>query len=330
MSKRRKRGAFNLPAIRRGEIERDARDVGAAETEDFWRWLVAWCWHNEQNTGDPVGALIMAAGRMGRRNMTETEVEAILERAKAMRQRRSADALGRFLGVTYARRQRLGHTTTGSVDVRKQTRAVLRMRRRRLYWERRRRSRGARPRAEALTRTKPWEAEGMSRATWYRRRETSPQPAIAPLKSGGTNETSSQPAIFSYAECVLVSPERKQGPSEEGVYPKSTEQTLSPTSLVLEGGVLLTRRWIAAREKASPQPTAVFGPVPGGGRMMTVAMNGEGWAVVDGFGRVLADGFKSNASAWRWIDRQAGDPISRAEGVSEWIWSKNLDPFRGR
>ena len=53
-SKRRKQGAFSLPAIRRREIERHALHVGAADTEDLWRWLVAWCWHNDQNARDPV------------------------------------------------------------------------------------------------------------------------------------------------------------------------------------------------------------------------------------------------------------------------------------
>jgi hypothetical protein len=41
-----------------------------------------------------------------------------------------------------------------------------------------------------------------------------------------------------------VPPESKQGDSRAGVCLKSTEQTPSPTSL------LLTRRWMAAREKA--------------------------------------------------------------------------------
>jgi hypothetical protein len=67
----RKRSAGNLPAIRRGEIERHALHVGAADTEDFWRWLIAWCWHNGQNRIDPAGAVMMAAARMGRRGMSE-------------------------------------------------------------------------------------------------------------------------------------------------------------------------------------------------------------------------------------------------------------------
>ena len=32
---------------------------------------------------------------------------------------------------------------------------------------------------------------------------------------------------------------------------------------------------------------------------------------------------ESNAAAWRWIDRQSGEPISRKEAVSAWIMSKS-------
>jgi len=63
--KRRKRGAFSVPVTRRGEIVRHAKHVGAADTEDYWRWLVAWVWHNPTSK-DQVGALMFASVRMGR------------------------------------------------------------------------------------------------------------------------------------------------------------------------------------------------------------------------------------------------------------------------
>jgi hypothetical protein len=87
---RRKRGAFSLPAIRRDEIERHARYVGAADTDDFWRWLVAWCRHNGQNSRDPAGTLKLAAERMGG-SLTDGEADAMLEKADALRQRRTAE-----------------------------------------------------------------------------------------------------------------------------------------------------------------------------------------------------------------------------------------------
>jgi hypothetical protein len=51
--------------------------------------------------------------------------------------------------------------------------------------------------------------------------------------------------------------------------------------------------------------------------MTTVIETSNGWAVVRERDRhVLADGFRTNSAAWRWIDRQDGEPISRAEHVA--------------
>jgi hypothetical protein len=178
--KRRRRNVRNLPAIRRGEIERHARYVGAADTEDFWRWLVAWCWHNGQNGRDPTGALKLAAKRMGG-DLTEADAETILERAHAMRQHRTADRLARFLGVTDRQRTAAGIATIGSIDVDRKRRNRRRSERNRMAKEARRRARGAIPRAEyratSRTATKPWEREDMSRRTWYRKQ-------AAPLGTG--------------------------------------------------------------------------------------------------------------------------------------------------
>jgi len=47
----------------------------------------------------------------------------------------------------------------------------------------------------------------------------------------------------------------------------------------------------------------------------------------DGFfvtqrGRVLAGPFPTNADAWRWIDRNEGQPISKSEQRGDWIFAK--------
>ena len=232
---RRKQSAFSLPAIRRREIERHACHVGAADTEDFWRWLVAWSWHNNQNVRDPAVALMMAAERMGG-TLTEAEAITTLEQADAMRQHRTADKLAKILGVTFPQRKALGISTIGSVDVNRRARALLRKRNDRRNKERNRRARGVRPLAECLSRTKPWEVEGMSRAQWYRkRRETTASTPIPPLKGGG-GETTTSTATFLIPDDAPVSPERKKGASG-GVGGR------------WEGGVFLTARWVAARER---------------------------------------------------------------------------------
>lgn len=91
MKVRARRRPFDFAAVRRREIERDAIDVGAATTEDFWRWAVAWCWHNSQSK-DPVYALVAAVGRMGG-SCSAAEAEDFVEQAKATHQRRKAHTL---------------------------------------------------------------------------------------------------------------------------------------------------------------------------------------------------------------------------------------------
>jgi hypothetical protein len=56
--------------------------------------------------------------------------------------------------------------------------------------------------------------------------------------------------------------------------------------------------------------------------MMTVIEIEEAWHVADGAGATIAGPFKSNAEAWRYFDRQSGDPVSRGEAVSSWIMSR--------
>ena len=54
----------------------------------------------------------------------------------------------------------------------------------------------------------------------------------------------------------------------------------------------------------------------------TVIEADGGWHVADGNGVAIAGPFKTNADAWRWIDRQSGEAVSRSESVSSWIMSR--------
>jgi hypothetical protein len=163
----RRKGNFDFCAKRRQEIVLHARLVGAADTDDFARWLIAFVWHNPRGA-DQIWSVMEAAKRMGG-SATEAEASAITEEASITRKHLSADNLARFLGVTFEQRQRLGLTTIGSIDVKRGARKELRKRRWRFNAERRRRALGMRPQSQSLSRLKPWEAEGMTRRTWYRR-----------------------------------------------------------------------------------------------------------------------------------------------------------------
>jgi hypothetical protein len=58
--------------------------------------------------------------------------------------------------------------------------------------------------------------------------------------------------------------------------------------------------------------------------MTVTEIDGLYYAVAND-GTVLGRAFQNHAAAWRWIDRQEGEPISRAEHVEEWKWGKTQD-----
>jgi hypothetical protein len=70
-------------------------------------------------------------------------------------------------------------TTIGTIDMTKDERAAARKARKRQAKREKRRKQGIKPRAEyeasAIGHGKPWEAEGVSKATWYKRQRTAKQ-----------------------------------------------------------------------------------------------------------------------------------------------------------
>ena len=114
--------------------------------------------------------------------LTIAEQRDLVGPALANPQRWKADALAWRLRLTKEQRNMLGITTIGAIDEGKAARTKRRRQRERERRMASRRAKGAIPRVEyekrALSRAKPWEAEGISRASWYRRkRETTPPTA---------------------------------------------------------------------------------------------------------------------------------------------------------
>ena len=204
-------GLFN--AKRRREIIAHARHVGAAETDDLGRWLIAWIWQNP-GAKDQVWSVMEAARRMGA-TITEEEAEAIIEEARTTRKCRTADRMARWLQLTYDVRRALGITTIGSVNVDRRGRREIRRVRDKVAKACKRRALGARPQEQSLSRTEPWRAEGMSKRTWYRRRQKqdpstarwSPLRSVSPLASLGTKSPTAVP--FLSAGTVSSTVERK-------------------------------------------------------------------------------------------------------------------------
>jgi hypothetical protein len=89
--------------------------------------------------------------------------------------RLSAEQVAELLPTTFDDRQWLKLWTFGACDMTPQQRRKRsnkeRQRKERERSKEKRRAAGAKPHAESLSRTRPWEAEGISRSTWDRRRK---------------------------------------------------------------------------------------------------------------------------------------------------------------
>ena len=122
-------------------------------------------WWSETETQARMSAVIGRAERAARGEKIEHR-----GRLVDPRYRFQTETIIDLLGITEAEMR--------ACDFRQLVSPEIRREHRRLDEERRRRAAGATPRstyeADALSRAKPWEAEGVSRATWYRQRETSP------------------------------------------------------------------------------------------------------------------------------------------------------------
>lgn len=105
--------------------------------------------------------------------LTLAEQRTIIERAVTGRRHWTADQLAWRLRLTWEQRTMLGITTIGAIDHGKAARTKRRKERERQRKATIRRASGAKPRSEyraaAIAKAQPWKAEGISRATWYRR-----------------------------------------------------------------------------------------------------------------------------------------------------------------
>src|SRR4051812_30479442 len=121
----RGRDGFNLRYLRRNEIVALARRLGVAETCDLDRFLIAWIWHRPPSADeDPPGAVIEAAWRMGKPDLTAEEAEEAIIEAQQRRPIFNADKLGEFLRLSDATRTRTGIRTIGAHDISKRQRTL--------------------------------------------------------------------------------------------------------------------------------------------------------------------------------------------------------------
>ena len=164
-----------IAGLRRNEIERliQHRHDVLPDTDDRDRYLKLWCWHNTRSAHQDED--LKALGRRLGVELPDAEVADTVAYVNRKPRRFSADRLGKQLMLTENERTILGITTIGSHNV---PRAERKRIRKELDAERkpkRRRAKGMKPRAvyleNSMSRTKPWEAEGICRRTWERRQK---------------------------------------------------------------------------------------------------------------------------------------------------------------
>jgi hypothetical protein len=163
---------FNFARRRLNEIARVVmrRHGRLPDTDDQMIYLEAAAWHLNPRDGDQRFALENWCRRVGASLPTD-QINRIVEDHKPRKLR--ADRIAKILKVTDAERTALRLTTIGACDVSKAERLRRRKERHRVAQKARRRARGIIPRDQYLawsaSRTKPWEALGISRRTWERR-----------------------------------------------------------------------------------------------------------------------------------------------------------------
>jgi hypothetical protein len=183
-----KRAPFDVCAKRVREIAMLVlhRHRGLPGTDDRSIYLEAAAYHLKPRDGDLEFALTNWARRLGGA-LPAREINRIVKKIRAKPRRFRADTMGKLLRVTYDERTALQLSTIGCYDVSKAERSRWGKERRRLKEQGRRRNKGAVPReqylAKSLSRRRPWLAEGISRRTWYRRRQAPVAQVRADLSS---------------------------------------------------------------------------------------------------------------------------------------------------
>jgi hypothetical protein len=124
-------------------------------------------------TNDPGRRMVDVAGTWAPW-LPPDELAALVADVEAHPRRFKADTIAARLGVTAAIRELLDLRTIGAVDKPAEQRAAERREKQRLAKEQKRRAAGVLTIAEARkirASRKPWRTAGISRATWYRRRQ---------------------------------------------------------------------------------------------------------------------------------------------------------------
>jgi hypothetical protein len=180
---------------------------------------------------------IVAWARMWIPQMPRHEAEALAEKVVAAPRKFKAATLGWRLRVTETEREQEGITTIEAVGVTPAKRAQCRKRRQRDRMAKHRsRQRASKP--APLVETQPWQAFGMSRATWYRKGKPVPEnrPETRETKSVRTSKSLS--LIGAHAICLTGTARGPKGglPRRKGPSPFANLEAVSPWLIAARAG----------------------------------------------------------------------------------------------
>jgi hypothetical protein len=154
----------------------------------------------------------------------------------------SPEALGQRLRVTHQERERLGLWQIRPCDLNKEELAEYRKAKERA---RKRRKRQSVPRPvflakHSISREKPWEAENISRRTWYRRKAKAETGVSADLKQAGTGMSGVNSSLRRTHLCHVPRRSRK-APLQGGAMQqrKDDRMTLDQDTVVLDPPTIL-------------------------------------------------------------------------------------------
>jgi hypothetical protein len=181
MKRQRWRKEFDLSNLRVNELARLVEARGGIASDAVLLAVaqsLLWVRSINFNRTDLLPRRLSDWARKNAPTVSKTRVMEAVEQASDHPYPQGADRLAGSIGLGYAERQRLKIKSIGADDATKQQRKEFAKERKRICdrirRERQRREAGALPREEFLarsaTRNQPWRDDGVSRRTWYRRR----------------------------------------------------------------------------------------------------------------------------------------------------------------
>jgi hypothetical protein len=176
-----------LANVTAAELRRYYRDGwGVLDDDRQGRGLFSILLHTIANTGGNVTGKMTAAWREFAPWLPVTDMAKLADDAINVRRRWRSATLGQRIGLTYADRTRLRITTAWACDKPKADQGRLTKQRAVEAKMTKRRATGIIPRDQyetnGLSQTKPWEAEGICRRTWERRRESAARRVLSQVR----------------------------------------------------------------------------------------------------------------------------------------------------